>query len=335
MMIALRCAVRGLAVAVLLLVGCGGSDGSPGPADLGSKADTASMSDVARADGAVTDRATSDDVARPPADDAAVPAADAAIQTDGSQGSDGSSSGPDAASAADGAASADDDGDGIPDDREAMLAAAYLPFINVDPNDGCPLGGMLYRVFAHPMDPTLISIIYDHLYQSDCGLAGHNGDDEAFGITVDPTVPPPAGIIAMVAISHQGTFCEVDSSCGKCPGQTACPTVMLNGQSWPVIYSSENKHGSYVSLADCASSLCFDSCSQATAPTTLPLSNAGEPGGHLVENLTTMGFITAANGWTDMSLFNFNPWDASKTFGGAGNIAGDLVDTSFVAAACH
>ena len=62
----------------------------------------------------------------------------------------------------------------------------------------------------------------------------------------------------------------------------------------------------------------------------MPMINAGEPGGHLTEDLTANGFITAANGWTKMEVFNYNPWEDGKNFGGAGSVAGDLVDMSFV-----
>jgi len=52
--------------------------------------------------------------------------------------------------------------------------------------------------------------------------------------------------------------------------------------------------------------------------------------GHpLVHDLTTQGFVTAQNGWTKSELLDFDPWKAG-TFGGAGDVSKDLVDTSFV-----
>ena len=57
--------------------------------------------------------------------------------------------------------------------------------------------------------------------------------------------------------------------------------------------------------------------------------NAGEPGAHLVSNLTTQGFITAANGWTEEELFDFDPW-APGDFGSAGDVSDDLVDLEFL-----
>jgi hypothetical protein len=65
-----------------------------------------------------------------------------------------------------------------------------------------------------------------------------------------------------------------------------------------------------------------------------PIVNAGEPEHPLVHDLTDDGFITPANGWTDASLMHFDPWDPTKNFGGAGNIASDLQDRAFLAAPC-
>jgi hypothetical protein len=226
----------------------------------------------------------------------------------------------------------DKDGDGLDDAFEAKVAADYMPFLSLDPADGCALGGMLYRVTPHPNKPGLLWIIYDHLYQNDCGLNGHVGDDEAFGITVDPQKPAPGGILAIKAISHQNTPCQNISECGQCAAEAPCTTQMKGGLAYPVVYSSKDKHGSYAQA--CTIVNCLDTCTLAATEAPIPMQNAGEPGGHLTEDLTTDGFVTAANGWTEMSLFHFNPWDPMKAFGAAGNIAGDLADMSFVAASC-
>ncbi len=57
--------------------------------------------------------------------------------------------------------------------------------------------------------------------------------------------------------------------------------------------------------------------------------NAGEPGKPLVNDLTTDGFINAAEGWTEPSLMSYDPW-SGQDFGTAGNVADDLVDPAFV-----
>lgn len=253
----------------------------------------------------------------------------------GGAGGSGGTSGSGATGGTGGAAIVDLDGDGLDDALEAEIAASYLPFLSIDPTDGCPLGGVVYRAFPHPDDASLISVIYDHLFQNDCGLGGHVGDNEAFGVTVNPTKPAPSGIVSMRAVSHQGTPCERVTECGVCPGETACTTTMVAGVAWPVVFSSKDKHGGYALQESCNPlTTCFDSCALAPASAAVVMVNAGEPGKPLTNNLTTSGLITAANGWTEAELLDHDPWDAAKDFGGAGNIAGDLVDPAFVPPAC-
>ena len=222
------------------------------------------------------------------------------------------------------------DRDGLDDALEASLAQAYLPVLAVHPQDGCPLGGVVYRARKHPLDPTLVLIIYDYLLERDCGLTSHVGDDEVFSVTINPAIAPPAGITALRTISHQGTICERTGTCGTCGGLSACE---VNGSGRPLVYFSKDKHGSYTTLTGCGTLTCLDQCAVGDRPG-VPLVNAGEPSAHLTENLSDGGFITAANGWTQQSLFNFNPWGPTD-FGGAGSVAGDLVDAAFELPACR
>jgi hypothetical protein len=195
---------------------------------------------------------------------------------------------------------------------------------------------MMVRVRPHPADASLVLILYDFLYNADCGLLGHDGDDEAFGMTIDPTIPAPEGIISMKTISHQGTICERDNACGRCGGLAPCQTSLKDGVPWPTVWPSKDKHGSYCNAASgCGfGATCLDECDSNPTPTVPMIVNAGEPGHPLVTDLTTQGFITAANGWTHMELFHFDPWSPGK-FGGAGDLSQDLVDPSFVTVACH
>jgi len=261
----------------------------------------------------------------------------------GASGADGAAAGSDGAIGGSDAAAAltDDDQDGLDDAQELAWARAYLPYISHSPTEQCKTGGLLVRVSPHAQDPTLVHIIYDYLYNDDCGTAiggigGHDGDDEVFAATIDPAQPPPAGIIALKAISHQGTPCERDSTCGKCSGLTACATLPIAGVAWPAVWPSKDKHGSYVDRADSCSAFatCFDECDDATAPTVPEIVNAGEPAHPLIHDLTDHGFITTANGWTHMELFHFDPWK-DQTFGSAGNVSQDLVDPAFDTPACH
>ena len=231
------------------------------------------------------------------------------------------------------AAIVDHDGDGLDDALETTLAITYRPFLSVHPDDGCPLGGIAVRVWPHPDDATKIAIIYDHLFERDCGLTGHLGDDEVFGVTIDPDVPPPAGVLGVRTASHQGTICERITECGRCSGQTACDTGQVSGMAMPVVYSSKGKHGSYLQRPACAAS-CFDQCAMAPSSNDPPLVNVGEPGASLVEDLTQGGLITMANGWTETELFDFDPW-APGDFGSAGDVSQDLVDPTFIVPVCN
>jgi len=231
--------------------------------------------------------------------------------------------------------SMDLDGDGLDDGLEAQLAADYLPYLSVAVDDACRQSGIVYRLRPHPMDATKIFVVHDHLFENDCGaLTGHVGDNEAFGVTIDPAMPAPAGILAIKTISHQGTPCQGISSCGTCPGMDACEFGTVGGVLWPVVFSSKDKHGGYVDLTTCQLT-CFDQCSLAPTSHSVQMTNAGEPDAHLTENLTSDGFITAANGWTAPELMNFDPWDPATDFGGAGNVAGDLVDPAFETPVCN
>lgn len=244
----------------------------------------------------------------------------------------------DAAISVDAVAGADDDGDGLADELELQLARDYLPYLSLDPADGCALSGLVARVRKHPADPTKILIVYSHLFQRDCGLGGHVGDNEAFGIAVDPMLPAPAGILAIKTASHQNTPCERISECTTCAGdpRDACDVATDGAAQWPVLYASKGKHGQYATKARCSLlGTCFDQCTLASTRTMPPVVNVGEPSHHLVTDLTAQAFITPANGWTEAQLMNFDPWNASMDFGGAGNISGDLQDTTFEPAPCQ
>jgi hypothetical protein len=248
----------------------------------------------------------------------------------GPAGDDAAEPTPDASASPDAAALEEDlDGDGIPDAREAELAAAYLPFLSLHPDDGCTVGGLLYRMRPHPEDASRIHIVYVHLFQTDCGLTSHVGDDEAFGVTIDPAVPPPEGILAIRTISHQNTPCEQTNDCGAACGLDGCE--IQAGR--PVVFSSRDKHGGYLSRTRCNFTTCLDQCQMNSVGVERALVNAGEPEAPLVRDLTAEGFIQAANGWTETSLHGYDPW-SGQDFGSAGNVADDLVDPAFLTPVC-
>jgi hypothetical protein len=229
------------------------------------------------------------------------------------------------------AAVLDGDGDGIADAEEQALAEKYFPYLSLSPSDACPRHGVLYRLAPHPADASKLAVWYVVLYEKDCGALGHVGDDEVFGALLDPKLPPPAGLLALRAISHQGTVCEKKTSCGSLPGCEPCATAARGGQQVPVVFSSLNKHGGYVKESTCDLNVLCDlgGCALASTPSAPPLVNAGEPGKPLVQDLTTQGFINAKNGWSEAALQHYDPWGGKK-FGGAGKVSDDLVDAAFV-----
>ena len=225
----------------------------------------------------------------------------------------------------------DSDGDGLSDALEAKLAAEYAPYLSLHPSDGCATHGVLVRIAPHPREKGRVMMWLDVLFQKDCGANGHVGDNEMSGVVIDPSKPAPAGILAVRSISHQNTACQRITTCGLCPGMTSCTTAIRGGVAVPVIFASKDKHGTYVDEATCDQSfVCdFGGCALSPKPSTSPTINVGEPTKPLVTNLTTQGFITASNGWTEPSLTAFDPWKPGN-FGGAGDVSKDLIDDAFV-----
>jgi hypothetical protein len=248
------------------------------------------------------------------------------------------SSSNDATSSVDAPETSDLDGDGLEDVVEDRLARDYLPFVSLDPGDDCPRSGFVARVRKHPADPTKVLIVYSHLFETDCGLGGHVGDNEAFGIAIDPTIPAPGGLQAIRTASHQNTPCQRTTECSTCTNDSRmrCDFATDGGAQWPVLYASKDKHGQYASRSSCPLiGTCFDQCTLNSIRVIAPVINVGEPAHHMVTNLTAQGFITNANGWTEAELMNIDPWNSMVDFGGAGNIAGDLQDATFEPAPCH
>ncbi len=228
----------------------------------------------------------------------------------------------------------DQDRDGLDDAMELAWAHDYLPYLSISPEDHCPTAGIIVRVT--PSQTTgFVHLLYDVLYDQDCGIGGHIGDDERFATTIDPMMPPPAGIVAIKAVSHKGSACEKASECGRCAGQSACATLVENGAPWPAVWAARDKHGNYVDRAQTCqiTNTCLDDCDDRPSPAMLPIVNVGEPCSPLVHNLTTEGFITSANGWTNQELFNYDPW-GTQPFGGANVLANDLTDSTFDTPAC-
>jgi hypothetical protein len=240
------------------------------------------------------------------------------------------------------------DQDGLDDRWELQVAQDYLPYVSLSTTEDCgPPDGFAVRVSPHPQDasrpPRYLEIRYDHLYQVDCGTAGHNGDDENFSITVDTTLPAPAGIMVIAAISHRNTACEHDSWCvqqswsaSPCSGYATCdkPSMGSGRDGYPVVYVSKDKHGDYATMNGCIFGCDFGSCELNPMPDLPPMVNVGEPSHPLVNNLTTQGFINFDAGWSDQTLFDYDPWGGQQ-FGGAGTVSADLTDSALDTPICQ
>ena len=217
---------------------------------------------------------------------------------------------------------------------ELAWAQQYMPFLSISAEDNCPTAGVVVRVTPAQMAGHVL-IRYDVLYNQDCGIEGHVGDDERFAITIDPAVPPPNGILSIRAISHKGSVCEKESDCGVCGGQATCATLVDNGTAIPAVWVSRDKHGNYVNRESTCQffNTCIDDCDDNASRAVLTVVNVGEPCAPLVHNLTTEGFITTANGWTNAALLDYDPW-GGQPFGGGSPILTDLTDPAFDTTGC-
>ncbi|THF70188.1 hypothetical protein E7T06_08360 [Deinococcus sp. Arct2-2] len=113
-------------------------------------------------------------------------------------------------------------------------------------------GTALARIRPHPGDGGKIAIQYVLLYSRDCGdffASGHDGDVEPFALTLAPNAdcPDGYGVYAAQTVAHEGTV--ADSRETQYLG-LSCTWGRLGGGTG-VLFSSENKHGNYLSTARC------------------------------------------------------------------------------------
>jgi hypothetical protein len=216
------------------------------------------------------------------------------------------------------------DGDGIDDDLEREIAELNFPKVLMAMGEACGAPhGVVYRARRHPQNPKRIAVTYTVLYANDCGeLSGHVGDAESFAITVDLDAQPGApATVGVTAAAHAGTRCASTSSCETAAGTGACgETPSASTPPEVIIWASQNKHANYLSTATCENN-CLDGCSAGTRIIG-PLLNVGEPDRPLVSDLTTQGFVQAADGWGP-DLLHFDPW-GPKEFVGGGSLAKPL-----------
>ncbi|HEX2254322.1 MAG TPA: WSC domain-containing protein [Thermoanaerobaculia bacterium] len=170
--------------------------------------------------------------------------------------------------------SADLDGDGFPQELEFRLARHFFPTIwfdgeedttapggNHDHREYGQPGRLLFRVRPHPQSPDHVAITYALLYRVDGGenfggtVRCHYGDVEPFAITLKRDASCALGY-AMDSIktwAHEGAFGEHESTrfASGCNWGSSVAAV----SSTDVVFASENKHGNYLTDAECDAGL--------------------------------------------------------------------------------
>lgn len=167
---------------------------------------------------------------------------------------------------------ADLDGDGMPQELELRLAQHFFPTIWYDSGEDTSspggnhnhreenqAGRLLFRVRPHPQAPSHIAITYALLYRVDGGegVAGvtgacHLGDVEPFAITLKPD-PSCALGYSMESIdtwAHDGAAGDPRYPSGCNWGFSVAAVSHTD-----IVLASENKHGNYLTDAECDSGL--------------------------------------------------------------------------------
>jgi hypothetical protein len=218
---------------------------------------------------------------------------------------------------------ADRDGDGLDDDVEGQLAIRYLPFLSLAAGDDCPVSGLAVRVTPAATSP-FVMIRYAWLFDRECDNVAREGAGGSISLYVNPDLSAASGIIGMRAIAREGTGCQNISTCGQCLGQFTCASVQ--GGPMPAVWAGMDSHALYVDRVESCiqTNQCAATCTDASMSAAPPIVNVGEPGRPLINDLTTQGFITAANGWQSPTLMHYDPW-SGLPFGAIAAVS-DLLD---------
>jgi hypothetical protein len=205
---------------------------------------------------------------------------------------------------------ADVDADGLSDYVEDAVASRFFPWVWFDSGEDCTLpakssnpGTVLARVRRHPDDRDKIAIQYVILYQRDCGdllgVSSHYGDVEPVSITAapNPACPYGYGAFSVKTVAHEGTGSEVveqrllGNVCDWGRGAGGAPSLAK-------VYSSENKHGTYLSDSTCDGAVGgLDNCSESFT-LRFNVYNVGEDGARRIDELSSHQF-PAEYAWTD------------------------------------
>lgn len=177
----------------------------------------------------------------------------------------------------------DEDQDGIDDREELRIATALLPPIWISSHEFCPRPDapkpIMFRARyprcasgAQPRDYILIN--YYVLFDEDCGLGGHRGDNEGF-VVFGRLIGGQWQRDSISATCHADTLCEQRTS--------------VSGPGFGV-FSSGNKHSNFTNADACTGGppFCDNGDCRFFPPQTyqqrgVRLFNVGEPWRHLLE----------------------------------------------------
>lgn len=190
----------------------------------------------------------------------------------------------------------DSDRDGIADEREQALLEKFRPtfLISVADCDLLPAeflagsekpravarNGTIYgQVFPRSSsseNSALVEIHYYHLWARDCGRTGHALDAEHVAVLVsgEPSQPVSAWrAVYWYAAAHEDTLCDRSAA-------TRASAIGAEDRG-SVVWVSQGKHASFLSLAGCDKGCGQDRCGEAMALSPAAMINIGEPGAPL------------------------------------------------------
>ncbi|MBS1624050.1 MAG: T9SS type A sorting domain-containing protein [Bacteroidetes bacterium] len=159
------------------------------------------------------------------------------------------------------------------------------------------------------------------LYGQDCGALGHTADVEGFNFSLKYTGPDTAaGWMYDTVMSHwMGDTIQTVSHAGTLCQQIETRPMRSLYVSWGAdsVYASPDKHGNYLTIGGCGSSIiCNPGCGATKQLKHVRPVNLGEPNAAMVADL---GSIYAAYAGND-------PWTTSNFLSAQGGNAGSIRD---------
>ncbi|MBS1593656.1 MAG: T9SS type A sorting domain-containing protein [Bacteroidetes bacterium] len=159
------------------------------------------------------------------------------------------------------------------------------------------------------------------LYGQDCGALGHTADVEGFNFSLKYTGPDTvAGWMYDTIMSHwMGDTIQTVSHAGTLCQQIEVRPMRSLYVSWGAdsVYASPDKHGNYLTIGGCGSSIiCNPGCGATKQLKHVIPVNLGEPSATMI---TDMGSLYAAYAGND-------PWSTSNFLNAQGGNAGSIRD---------